>query len=366
MRIGFYHDDLPVPGRKPPGVAIFVHRLARELSARGHQVTLWTRSAAPADANYRHVRLWPHLHSNSKLLRTFLVSLLHNAVNWRDVEVLHFHGDDWLMLDRSLPTVRTLYGSAIFEARHATSSKRRAFQGVIAGLEYLSARLATSCYGIGPGAPAFYPTVGNFDMGVDIPAQVSLEREEQPTILFVGTWAGRKRGELLHRVFLEHVLPRVPAAELWMVSDRCRSATGVRCLGSPSDDELLCLYRRAWVMCHPSTYEGFGIPYLEAMANGVPIVSSPNPGAQYVLGDDLAAASIVPDRELGPALVSLLTDAAARRQRIEQGRRRVSQFSWDAVVERHVEAYRLAVAQFLRTLGPREDRDNPALASHGR
>jgi glycosyltransferase involved in cell wall biosynthesis len=346
VKIGFYHDDLPVPGRKPGGVAVLVHRLARELSARGHELTFWTRGPAPLDANYRHVRLWPRLQSDSKLLRMFLVPLLHNAVDWRAVDVLHLHGDDFLTLHRPVPTVRTLYGSALLEARHATSLKRRTSQTVIAGLEYLSAKLATSCYGLGPGVPAVYPTTGNLDGGVDIPAEVRLERQGPPAILFVGTWDGRKRGRVLHRVFVEQVRPLVPDAELWMVSDRCEPAEGVRWLGSPDDDQLVALYRRAWMMCLPSVYEGFGIPYLEAMANGLPIVSSPNPGARHVLGEQLAASTLVGDSELGAGMVKLLTEEAVRRQRAEQGRQRVQHFSWDAVVDRHLDAYRLAIESF--------------------
>jgi glycosyltransferase involved in cell wall biosynthesis len=346
VKIGLYHNDLPVPGRKPGGVAVIVHRLARELAARGHELTVWTRGPAPADPSFNHVRLWPLLHSESKLVRAFLVPLLQNTVDWRDIEVLHLHGDDSLLLHRPLPTVRTLHGSALFEARYATSVRRRVYTALIAGLEYPSARLATSCYGIGPGVPAIYPTAGSLDNGVDVPPDVAIDREGPPAILFVGTWAGRKRGRVLHHVFLDYVLPRVPDAQLWMVSDRCVSSPGVRWLNAPDDDELMGLYRRAWVMCHPSRYEGFGIPYLEAMANGVPIVSSPNPGAKYVLGEQLAALTLVDDQELGPALVGLLTDAAARRARAEQGRQRVRRFSWDRVVDRHLDAYRAAIARF--------------------
>jgi phosphatidylinositol alpha-mannosyltransferase len=346
MKVGLYHNDLPVPGRKPGGVAVLVHRLARELSARGHEITVWTRGPAPADANYQHVRLWPRLQSDSRALRTFVVPLLLQSVAWRDLDVLHLHGDDFLMLRRTLPTVRTLHGSALLEARHATSAKRRLSYGVIAGLEYLSARLATGSYGVGPGVPRLYPTVGTLDNGVHVPAHVPLEREGPPAILFVGTWDGRKRGRFLHRLFLEQVQPAVHDAELWMVSDHCDPAPGVRWLGAPGDDELMTLYRRAWVLCHPSTYEGLGIPYLEAMANGTPIASTPNPGARYVLGEQLAACTLVGDGNLGELLVRLLTDEAVRRERAEQGRQRVLRFSWDEVVERHLDAYRRAVAHF--------------------
>lgn len=346
MKIGFYHDDLPLPGRKPGGVAVFVHRLARELTSRGHQLTVWTRGPAPADANYRHIRLWPHLRGESRLLRAFGVPLLLNAVDWRDVDILHLHGDDHLMLRRSLPTVRTLYGSAWLEARHATSAKRRVFELIVAAFELLSARLATGCYGLGPGVPAAYRTIGNLDAGVDARAEVTVTRTGAPSILFVGTWEGRKRGRFLHRVFCEQVRPRLPAAELWMVSDHCEAAGGVRCLGALDDRELAQRYRRAWVMCLPSTYEGLGIPYLEAMASGTPILSSPNPGARHVLGPDLAASCMVRDDELGSRLVRLLANQPEREQLAERGLHRVAEFSWDRVVAEHLEAYRRAIADF--------------------
>lgn len=348
MKIGFYHNDLPVPGRKPGGVAIIVHRLARELSARGHELTVWTRGSTPEDANYRHVRLWPRLQTTSRTVRTFLVPLLLNEVDWGDVNVLHLHGDDFFMFRRPVPTVRTLHGSALLEARHASRLKHRLSYGVISGLEYLSARLATISYGIGAGVPTLYPTIGALDGGVTIPTDIGLEREAPPVILFVGTWDGRKRGKLLHRVFLEEVRPTVRNAELWMVSDHCDPAMGVRWFEAPGDTELIALYRRAWVMCHPSTYEGLGVPYLEAMANGTPIVSSPNPGARHVLGESLAAVALVGDGELGRTLVELLTDDALRRERAEQGRLRVRRFSWDAVVDQHLWAYRLAIEGFRR------------------
>ena len=346
MRVGLYHDDLPVPGIKPGGVPVLVHRLARELSLRHHDVTVWTRGSAPADANYRHVRLWPRLSGDSKLLRTFVIPVLHNAVKWQGIDVLHLHGDDFFMFRRSVPTVRTLHGSALLEARYATSLKRAAFQTVIAGLEYFSTRLATVSYGVGPGVPAMYPTVGSLDNGVEVPASVALERQGAPAILFVGTWEGRKRGKMLHRLFLEQVRRKVPDAELWMVSDRCEPATGVHWIAAPTDAQLVDLYRRAWVMCHPSRYEGFGITYLEAMANGLPIVSSPNPGARYVLGEKLSEVSLIRDEELGNSLVEVLLDGRLRRDRARQGRQRVKHFSWDAVIERHLAAYRLAIATF--------------------
>ena len=69
------------------------------------------------------------------------------------------------------------------------------------------------------------------------------------------------------------VLPR----RLWMVAEDAPEARNVTVLGRVSDDELAELYRQAWVFCLPSTYEAFGIPYVEAMASGCPVVATPNP-----------------------------------------------------------------------------------------
>lgn len=89
------------------------------------------------------------------------------------------------------------------------------------------------------------------------------------------------------------------------------------------------------------------------MANGTPIVSSPNPGARHVLGETLAALAFESDSDLGGAVVALLTDAAARQDRAEQGRERVRRYSWDAVVDQHVEAYAAAIGRFKGRRGSR-------------
>ena len=58
------------------------------------------------------------------------------------------------------------------------------------------------------------------------------------------------------------------------------AAPGVTYHTGITDEALAGLYRRAWVYASPSTYEGFGLPYLEAMACGTPVVASPNPGSR--------------------------------------------------------------------------------------
>ena len=58
-----------------------------------------------------------------------------------------------------------------------------------------------------------------------------------------------------------------------------RTRPGVKVFPRLPEADLQDLYRRAWVFCLPSTYEGFGIPYIEAMASGTPVVATRNAGA---------------------------------------------------------------------------------------
>jgi glycosyltransferase involved in cell wall biosynthesis len=127
-----------------------------------------------------------------------------------------------------------------------------------------------------------------------------------------------------------------------MVSDRCEPSEGVRWFPAPDEDELDSLLARAWALCLPSTYEGFGIPYLEAMAHGTPVVASPNPGARYVL-DGGRAGLVVEDVELAGALVRCLTDRELRASLSARGRERAADFAWPRVLAAHEAAYREAI-----------------------
>lgn len=344
MRIALYHVNLPEPGRKPGGVEVFVHRLANALSSRDHEVEVLTYSAAPADAAYRVRRLSPHRAESSRLLRQYVASWGLNFQDLGGFDVAHTHGDDWFWLRREVPVVRTFHGSAKLERESATSTKRRLDKSLVYPLELLAARLATARYGVGTDSAAIYRAEGLLPPGIDllVPMPAPAER---PTILFVGTWAGRKRGELLHRLFVDQIRPAVPGAELWMVAEACEPAEGVRWFQVPSDAELRDLYARAWAFCLPSSYEGFGIPYLEAMAQGIPIVASPNPGSRMLL-EEGRYGIIAGDEELGSRLIDLLRNPEQRAALAAAGRERAEEFSWERIAQRHEDAYRAAIERF--------------------
>jgi phosphatidyl-myo-inositol alpha-mannosyltransferase len=344
MRVGLFHSTLPEEGRKPGGVEKVVHRLGEELAAAGHEVRMHSFTAAPRGAAYDHVRLAPARAGRSRLGRMVVAPLALNRLDTSGLDVLHLHGDDWFYVRRRVPTVRTFHGFALSEARHSDRLARSVRQAVTVPLELLSSRLATAAYGVGAEPAPLYRLDGLLHNGVTLPAGPGPAKSERPTILFVGTWNGRKRGRFLSDVFQRDVAPALPEAELWMVSDRCEERAGVRWFGTPADAELWELFARAWAFCLPSTYEGFGVPYIEAMAHGTPVVASPNPGSEMVL-EGGRHGLLLSDAELGAGLVRLLEEPGLRARLAEAGRSRAEQFAWRNVVEAHENAYREALGR---------------------
>jgi glycosyltransferase involved in cell wall biosynthesis len=340
-----YHFNLPVPGRKPGGVAVWVHRLAEVLVKRGHAVTVHTYSDAPAERSYTHQAIATGRLHATRAARMSLNSLLLNRVDWGNADVVHLHGDDWFLSPRRLPSVRTLYGSALIEAATANRLRRQLSQAALFPLERRSVALADAAYAIGSDGFSLFEVDGMLACGIDAPPTVPPAAQRAPAILFVGTWLGRKRGRLLYDVFSREVRPAYPQAELWVVADRCEEGPGVRFFGSPSDAELFQLFEQAAIFCLPSRYEGFGIPYLEAMAYGPAVVASPNPGAAYLL-EGGRTGLITDDPTLGHALVGLLKDPDARQELQERGRERVRAFTWELAAEQHERAYDLAIERF--------------------
>ncbi|MBA3364385.1 MAG: glycosyltransferase family 4 protein [Actinobacteria bacterium] len=112
---------------------------------------------------------------------------------------------------------------------------------------------------------------------------------------------------------------------------------GVRWLGRVPDDELASLYRGALCLAYPSLYEGFGIPVLEALASGTPVVTSAAGATEEVAG---GAAVLVDPRD--PASISAgIGEAVSRRAELSVlGPKRASRFSWRATVEATAGVYR--------------------------
>ena len=176
---------------------------------------------------------------------------------------------------------------------------------------------------------------------IGVPARPGLspegERADGEYVLAVGTIEPRKNlaraAEAARRAGVEL---RVAGARGW--GDV--ATNGVRWLGEVSDDELARLLRGARALVYPSLYEGFGIPILEAMAVGTPVVTSAGGATEEVAG---GAAVLVDPLDPG-SIAAGIEEADRRREELRpRGLERAAAFTWDDVAERTIAVYREAL-----------------------
>jgi glycosyltransferase involved in cell wall biosynthesis len=124
------------------------------------------------------------------------------------------------------------------------------------------------------------------------------------------------------------------------VSDR------VELRGYVNDPTLRDLYARAAALVFQSRYEGFGLPPLQALACGLPVVAARIPVTEEVLGDCAAYVEPGDARGLAAALSSAMNPPDAGLT--EAGRRRAQTFTWSSVADRIVGYYRATITQHNR------------------
>lgn len=342
LRIAMISNYLPSDSKM--GVGHQAHALATELAHRGHEVVMFSPSPPVVGALYGH-RPVPLAGS----LRTFKFALALRRQDFTGFDVIHAHGDDyWLWRRRAPVHVRTMHGSCFEEALRISGAKERLRMVLLGLTETLASLVADRTVLVSPQTRRWMPWVrGVIPNGVDLTRFAGLiARADHPTVLFVGTWGSRKRGSMLAEAFVRDILPRVPDAELRMVTQDApaRLPDGVHALGRLTDAELAEEYGRAWVFCLPSTYEGFGIPYAEAMAAGVPVVATPNVGARFVTDEGRTGVLVEPEG-LGPAIADLLLDETHRAALADAGLRRARAFGLARVVDAYERVYRAGMAR---------------------
>jgi glycosyltransferase involved in cell wall biosynthesis len=182
------------------------------------------------------------------------------------------------------------------------------------------------------------------------------EGGEAPYFLFVGNLEPRKNLARALRAFAR-IAPALPDQRFviagrpgWKYDDVLREAARpelrgrVELRGYVQEDELVSLYRHATAFVYPSLYEGFGLPVIEAMACGTPVLTS-NVSALPELAEG-AALLVAPTDEtaLAEAMHALATDPALRERLRAAGRARAARYSWEATAAQTLAAYAEALS----------------------
>jgi glycosyltransferase involved in cell wall biosynthesis len=185
-------------------------------------------------------------------------------------------------------------------------------------------------------------------------------------VLFLGTREPRKNIPTLIRAFvkakraaqLPHALV-LAGGRGWLDESVERTiqeldvADHILFPGFVAHAELPWWYRAADVFVYPSQYEGFGMPALEALASGTPVITSNVSSLPEAVGDAALLVNPRAPEQIADALIRLLTDEALRRECAARGPQHARQFTWTRAAQLTADTYRRALGlHSLRALTP--------------
>jgi glycosyltransferase involved in cell wall biosynthesis len=299
------HVDLGVPG--PPWRYEMWHR--------------WRRPRIPVEADVIHA---PSL-AVPPAGGTPLVVTVHDVAFLRHPEVFTARG---VAFHRRGLAIAHREAAAIITVSEFTRDEL-----VRTGFDPARIHLAPLGIGLEPPAPDAELDARLLEVGVTL-----------PFVLSVGTIEPRKGLDTLAAAFTRvrrdqpDLMLALAGAQGWLEVPGL-DAPGIRRLGKVDEATLDALYRRAMLCALPSRYEGFGLPALEAMGRGCPVIASDATALPGVVGD---AGVLVPPGDVNrwtAALRDVLGDDRARADLSARGTARATTFTWDATARAHRETF---------------------------
>jgi glycosyltransferase involved in cell wall biosynthesis len=175
--------------------------------------------------------------------------------------------------------------------------------------------------------------------------QKNISRLVEAFAVLRGDLEGHPKYKELRLIIIGDEISRYPAVRRAVIQTRADKV--VRFLGFVPIDTLRIFYSAAEAFVFPSLYEGFGLPPLEAMASGTPVVCSGISSLPEVVGD--AAVIVNPENvfDIARGIREVLLDEALRRRLIDHGYDQLRNFSWESTARQVLETYR-EVASFSR------------------
>jgi len=138
---------------------------------------------------------------------------------------------------------------------------------------------------------------------------------------------------------------RVGDDAVYVALARSPARDRIRATGWVDDDQLLALYQGARLLAIPSLYEGYGLPVVEAMACGVPVVTSDRASLPEAAGGAAVLVDPADTDGFADAIARVDGDEALRADLVSRGLRRVRELTWEESARRHVEVYREAAGR---------------------
>jgi O-antigen biosynthesis alpha-1,2-mannosyltransferase len=264
-----------------------------------------------------------------------------SPVGWPKPFIFTLHDLNHLCVrDNSNPAKRAYYKHIIRPACH-----RAAF--VLTVSEY-SKREISAWAGVSE------QRIINVGDGVGYPFTLDGPRHEPgyPYLLFVGSHKPHKN---LHRLLEAYGISGVceevrlimtgkPSHSLQCEIRESLLGERVQFVDSPSAEELACLYRGALAFVFPSLYEGFGLPPLEAMACGVPVLTSNVCSLPEVMGDAAVLVDPLDVEAIADGIRRLVQDGELRAKLQQRGLLRAKAFSWEETARKTSDILRMAAA----------------------
>ena len=257
-----------------------------------------------------------------------------------DVLWFPFNGCSWLHF--SLPAVATLHDAFAFDRSDPTPQDQAIYLAAARRCQRIitDSNAAKGALSRALGLPL--ASIVAIAPGVRVPVPgIALADDRKPSapyVLFVGTSDRRKGLDTLvaAMAIVQEQRPDVRLVLVGDISDAIPGLNSIRAevIGFVDDAMLATLYRNATVFAFPSRYEGFGLPILEAMSYGVPVVAARNTSIPEATGDAGILVETDSSEALAQALLRVLNDRELQNELRARGLERAAGMSWSTTAAR--------------------------------
>jgi glycosyltransferase involved in cell wall biosynthesis len=308
----------------------------------------------PMPSLHRHAVLFEHQLLEPLMLRKLQPNIVHtpglaSPRFWHGPTVLTLHDLGFLHLPEQMSRASLYYWRylALPGARRATrivTVSQHARQEIARELHLPLERIETVYNSIGEQFQAMIPPE-------DVVRVRATYHLSECYLLFVGTLQARKNLGALVRAF-EQLAPEMPDIQLVLAGgynangqeilrqvEQSPLTKRIRITGRIADEDLPALYAGAQVVALPSKHEGFGLPMIEAMACGTPVVANNASSLPEVAGDAALLTDADEPEVFAAALGTVLEDTTLRADLIAKGFKRAANFRQEACARRMLEIY---------------------------